>query len=157
MLRKSMETPPNGALTWPSSDVPTPNGMTGSPWVAQIRTIACTSSAEDGNATASGGWFATQVVVLACCMRTADETDRRSPSRCASAASAAVRASSPACGGGACGVCAAVGTAMVMSFASPTCGLSFGQNRRLDRVNEIHHNALTFRDAPRFGETGPNF
>src|SRR5215468_5630703 len=111
MSRKSMETPPNGALTWPSSDVPTPNGMTGSPWVAQICTMACTSSAEDGNATASGGWFATQVVVLACCERTADATETRSPSSCASAASAAV------CGPG---LCAAVWTAIVMSFSSPT-------------------------------------
>src|SRR5499427_4584369 len=98
-----METPPSGALTWPSSDVPTPNGMIGSPWVAQVRTMACTSSAEDGNATASGGWFATPVVVLPCCVRTADATDRRSPNRWPNIASAALRAPSlpsPASGGG---------------------------------------------------------
>ena len=29
MSRKSIDTPPNGALTWPSSEVPVPNGMTG--------------------------------------------------------------------------------------------------------------------------------
>src|SRR5260370_24576041 len=93
--------------------------MTGSPWAAQICTIACTSSAEDGNATASGGWFATQVVVLACCARTAGATDTRSPSRCASAASAALRAPSPPCGGGEGGDCAAVWTAVGISSSSP--------------------------------------
>ena len=31
MSRKSIETPPCGALTWPSSEVPVPNGMTGTP------------------------------------------------------------------------------------------------------------------------------
>src|SRR5713101_9381201 len=142
MSRKSMETPPNGALTWPSSDVPTPNGMTGSPWLAQIRTIACTSSAEDGNATASGGWFVTQVVVLACCTRTADATDTRSPSSRASAASAAVRRP---------GLCARVWTAIVISSSFPTYVLSFCETRRHDRIDDIHHNAITSRDALRFG------
>ena len=34
MRLMSTETPPRGALTWPSSDVPTPKGMTGTPMVA---------------------------------------------------------------------------------------------------------------------------
>ena len=39
----STETPPNGALTWPSSDVPVPNGMIGTPWAAHSLTISDTS------------------------------------------------------------------------------------------------------------------
>jgi hypothetical protein len=43
MSRTSIDTPPIGALMWPSSEVPTPNGMTGTPLSAQMRTICCTS------------------------------------------------------------------------------------------------------------------
>ena len=46
--------PPPGALTWPSSEVPTPNGMTGTRCSAQTRTISCTSSVVSGQTTASG-------------------------------------------------------------------------------------------------------
>ena len=35
-----METPPYGALTWPSSEVPAPNGITGTLCCAQMRTMA---------------------------------------------------------------------------------------------------------------------
>ena len=61
MSRKSIETPPCGALTWPSSEVPVPNGITGTLWRAQIRTASCTSAVSCGNTTASGGWFSIQV------------------------------------------------------------------------------------------------
>ena len=81
MSRKSIDTPPSGALTWPSSEVPVPNGITGTRCAAQMRTISCTSSVLCGNTTASGGWFAIQVSVLPCCSRTACEVTRRLPKR----------------------------------------------------------------------------
>ena len=46
--------PPLGALIWPSSEVPVPNGMIGVLCLAQSWTIACTSSADSANTTASG-------------------------------------------------------------------------------------------------------
>ena len=79
MSRKSTDTPPSGALTWPSSEVPTPNGMIGTPFAAQMRTICCTSAVFCGNTTASGGWLGTQVSVLPCCSRTACEVTTRLP------------------------------------------------------------------------------
>ena len=88
MSRKSTDTPPNGALTWPSSEVPVPNGMIGTRCCAQMRTICCTSSTDCGNTTASGGWFSIQVSVLACCSRTACEVTTRLPKAAVSAAMA---------------------------------------------------------------------
>ena len=88
MSRKSMETPPNGALTWPSSEVPTPKGMIGTSWAAQMRTICCTSSVLCGKTTASGGWLGIQVSVLPCCSRTASEVTRRLPKAAVSSAMA---------------------------------------------------------------------
>src|SRR3954447_3590373 len=90
MSRKSTDTPPRGALMWPSSEVPVPNGMTGTRCAAQMRTIAWTSSVACGNTTASGAWFSIQVVVLACCSRTACEVTSRLPSCAASAAMTAL-------------------------------------------------------------------
>ena len=46
MSRKSIETPPCGALMWPSSEVPVPNGITGTRCCAQMRTASCTSSVD---------------------------------------------------------------------------------------------------------------
>ncbi len=51
----SIEMPPCSAATWPSSEVPVPNGIMGTPWPAQILTIAATSSVDCAKATASGG------------------------------------------------------------------------------------------------------
>ncbi len=50
-----MVTPPRSAAMWPSSEVPVPNGITGTRCAAQICTIPLTSSVECGKATASGG------------------------------------------------------------------------------------------------------
>jgi hypothetical protein len=61
-----------------------PNGITGTPWPAQTRTISCTSAMLCGNTTASGGWFTIQVSVLPCCSRTACEVTRRLPNLCVS-------------------------------------------------------------------------
>ena len=55
MRDRSMHTPPCTAITWPSTEVPTPNGIIGTRWAAQARTMATTSSVLSGNATASGG------------------------------------------------------------------------------------------------------
>ena len=86
--------PPRGALTWPSSEVPVPNAITGTRCAAHSRTTSCTSSVVCGKTTASGGWFSIQVVVWPCCSRTACEVTSRLPNRAASAAmtvSAALR------------------------------------------------------------------
>src|ERR1019366_4815812 len=98
MSRKSIDTPPSGALMWPSSEVPTPNGMTGTPFAAQMRTICCTSCVVCGYTTASGGWLGTQVSVLPCCSRTACEVTTRLPNAAVSAAiAAAIADGSRAC------------------------------------------------------------
>ena len=60
---------------------------------AQARTIACTSAVVCGNTTASGAWFSIQVVVLACCSRTAWEVTSRLPNCAVSAATTAAIAS----------------------------------------------------------------
>src|SRR3954452_12387625 len=65
-----------------------PNAITGTPWRAQMRTISCTSGAPCGNTTASGGWFSIQVVVLACCSRTAADVTTRLPKAALSSAMA---------------------------------------------------------------------
>ena len=52
--RMSTEIPPASAATWPSSEVPAPNGTIGSRWAAATRTIAAHSSIERGQTTASG-------------------------------------------------------------------------------------------------------
>ena len=96
MRDRSMQTPPWGALTWPSSEVPVPNGITGTRCSAQMRTISATSSVESAKATASGGWFGNQVSTLACCSRTVALTVSRSPSRWPIDAIARATASSPA-------------------------------------------------------------
>src|SRR3954453_8318776 len=92
MSRKSTDTPPRGALIWPSSEVPVPNGMTGTRCAAQMRTIVWTSAVVCGNTTASGASFSIQVVVLACCSRTACEVTSRLPNSAASAAMTALTA-----------------------------------------------------------------
>jgi len=74
---------------WPSSEVPVPKGMTGTRRLAQMRTMSCTSSVACGKTTASGGSFAIQLVVLACCSRTAREVTSRLPNFAASAATPA--------------------------------------------------------------------
>ena len=69
-----------------------PNAITGTRCAAQMRTASCTSSVVCGNTTASGGWFSIQVVVLACCSRTACEVTSRLPNLAVSAATAALLA-----------------------------------------------------------------
>ena len=89
MSRKSTQTPPSGALIWPSSEVPVPNAITGTLCLAQMRTVCCTSAVDCGNTTASGGWFSIQVSVLPCCSRTACEVTTRLPNAAVSSPIAA--------------------------------------------------------------------
>jgi len=51
----SMHTPPSRAQTPPSSEVPAPNGITGTAARPQAATMRATSSVDSGKATASGG------------------------------------------------------------------------------------------------------
>ena len=92
MSRRLMQTPPDGALTWPSSDVPVPNAITGTRCGAQIRTTSWMSAVSCAITTASGGCDASHVVVWACWSRTACEVIMRLPKRAASASSAAASA-----------------------------------------------------------------
>ena len=54
MRVRSMLTPPRTALTWPSIELPMPNGIIGTRCSAQAATTAATSSVDSGNTTASG-------------------------------------------------------------------------------------------------------
>ena len=52
--------PPRTAPTWPSSEVPAPKGITGTPAAAQTPTACATSSVDSAKKTASGGagaWY----------------------------------------------------------------------------------------------------
>ena len=69
MREKSTDRPPRGALMWPSSEVPAPNGMIGTRCVRATRTTSLTSSWFSTQITASGGWLGIQVMVLACWRR----------------------------------------------------------------------------------------
>src|SRR6476620_3550039 len=90
MRERASETPPKGALTGPSREVPVPNGMIGTRDAAQSFTTSDTSASVSANTTASGGSQASQVSVLACCSRRAWLIENRSPKR-------AERAESRAC------------------------------------------------------------
>ena len=85
MSRRSTQTPPAGALTCPSSEVPVPNAITGTRCLAQIRTTSWMSAVSCAITTASGGCVGSQVVVCPCCSRTACEVISRLPNRAASA------------------------------------------------------------------------
>src|SRR4051794_3180451 len=80
-----MQTPPAGALTCPSSEVPVPNAITGTRCRAQIRTTSWMSAVSCAITTASGGCGASHVVVWACWSRTACDVTSRLPKRAASA------------------------------------------------------------------------
>src|SRR3981189_143092 len=80
-----MQTPPAGALTCPSSEVPVPNAITGTPCLAQIRTTSWISAVSCAITTASGGCGASHVVEWSCWWRTACEVISRLPNRAASA------------------------------------------------------------------------
>ena len=96
MSRRSMQMPPAGALTCPSSEVPVPKAITGTEYLAQIRTTSWMSAVSCAITTASGGCVGSHVVVWACCSRTACEVISRLPNRAASASTALASA----CGSG---------------------------------------------------------
>ena len=85
--------PPCTASAWPSRLVPTPQGTTGQPSSAQMRTIAATSPVLSGKATASGRASGCQLSSCPWCSRTAPAVLSRSPSSGRSPSSTASTAS----------------------------------------------------------------
>src|SRR5690606_21501231 len=77
---RSTVTPPWVARACPSTDVPVPHGITGTPAFPQALTIAATSSAVSGQTTASGGGARWKLSEAAWCPRSAAARDRREPS-----------------------------------------------------------------------------
>src|SRR3981189_2541821 len=65
--------------------MPVPNAITGTLCLAQIRTTSWMSKVSCGKAAASRGGDCSQVVVCACCSRTACDVISRLPNRAASA------------------------------------------------------------------------
>ena len=67
--------PPYKALTWPSSDDPTPNGMIGHLNFWQISTVFLTSISFSAKTTPSGSFEGCIVVVSVCCSLTLFEIE----------------------------------------------------------------------------------
>src|SRR5580765_5541346 len=78
--RRSRQMPPRMALTWPSSEVPAPNGTTGICRRALMARIAATSSVECGKQTTSGAAGAWYDSPWLWCSRTAAASLAREPS-----------------------------------------------------------------------------
>ena len=78
---RSMLMPPCTASRWPSSDEPTPNGITGTAWRRPACTTSATSSVLSQNTTASGGGTSNGDSSRPCCSRTASAVEQRSPKR----------------------------------------------------------------------------
>ena len=78
---KSIVIPPRTALTWPSSELPMPKGITGTRSREQAATMAATSVVVSGNATASGGDGSCHDSPCEWWSRTAREVVMRSSSR----------------------------------------------------------------------------
>ena len=78
--------PARTGFTWPSSEVPAPNGVTATPcWWQSVR-MRLTSSVVSTKATASGSVGVVVSSPRLCCSRTLALTLSRSPSRSRSAA-----------------------------------------------------------------------
>ena len=77
---RSIETPPRIASTPPSTAVPVPKGMIGTPYSAQALTICWISSLFSGKTTTSGGAVRWREISRPCSRRTCSSTDRRSVS-----------------------------------------------------------------------------
>jgi hypothetical protein len=75
----SIETPPLMAFTWPSSELPMPNGTTGIRSSAHSFTIADTSAVVVGKTTKSGSPGACHDSPWLWCSRTASDVEMRSP------------------------------------------------------------------------------
>ena len=85
MRDRSIETPPCTASRWPSSEEPTPNGITGTACRSASFTTAATSSVLSQNTTASGGGASIGDSSRPCCSRTTIAVEQRSPKRALSA------------------------------------------------------------------------
>ena len=82
MRLTSMLMPPCTASKWPSSEEPTPKGITGTWWVAASLTASATSCVFSANTTAAGGGTAVKAdSSRPCCSRTACAVEQRAPNR----------------------------------------------------------------------------
>src|SRR5690606_2932612 len=81
----SIDKPPCTASRWPSSDEPTPNGITGTLYARHCLTASATSSVLRANTTASGGVTGNGDSSRPWCSRTALALLKRSPKRARSA------------------------------------------------------------------------
>ena len=82
MRLTSMLMPPCTASKCPSSEVPTPNGMTGTLCNAANLTASATSCVHSANTTADGGGKANDDSSRPCCSRTTSAVEQRSAKRC---------------------------------------------------------------------------
>src|SRR5689334_14535724 len=89
MRPRSMLTPPCTASRCPSSDEPTPNGITGTAYWSASLTTSATSSVLSQNTTTSGGGASNGDSSRPCCSRTAIAVEQRAPKRCCREASMA--------------------------------------------------------------------
>jgi hypothetical protein len=89
MRDRSTLTPPCTASRWPSSEEPTPKGMTGTACAVAWETMKATSSVDSQNTTASGGAASYTDSPRPCWSRTAAAVEQRSPKRTFSASSIA--------------------------------------------------------------------
>ncbi len=71
--------PPCTASKWPSSDEPTPYGITATPCADASFTASATSAVLSQNTTASGGGTSKGDSSRPCCSRTAAAVEQRSP------------------------------------------------------------------------------
>ncbi len=78
--------PPSTASRWPSSEVPTPNGITGTRCIAASLTTMATSSVFWAKTTAPGGGTSKGDSSRPCCSRTTIAVEQRAP-KCAWSAS----------------------------------------------------------------------
>ncbi|MCY1519643.1 hypothetical protein D9M68_544000 [compost metagenome] len=81
MRETSMLMPPCTASRWPSSDEPTPKGMTGTLCSLASFTASATSCVLSANTTAEGGGASNDDSSRPCCVRTAIAVEQLSPKR----------------------------------------------------------------------------
>jgi len=78
--------PPCTASRWPSSEEPTPKGITGTRCWAARATVSATSCVLSANTTAAGGGTLNTDSSRPCCSRTTSAVEHWAPKRCCRAA-----------------------------------------------------------------------
>ncbi len=81
MRDTSMLMPPCTASRWPSSEEPTPKGMTGTLCSLASFTASATSCVLSANTTAEGGGASKEDSSRPCCVRTASAVEQLAPKR----------------------------------------------------------------------------